>query len=99
MPARAPLACGALGSYERDRVQRMAELFGTEPVFTHEDESSVLILDREPLRWGGDRQHGLGWIEGDARRPRRRCPIGRQRLKRESAGWPSTAAAASCTRP
>lgn len=47
----------------------MAELLGAEMAFTHEDESSALILDREPLRWGGDRQRGLGWIEGDARRP------------------------------
>lgn len=37
--------------------------------FAHEDESSALLLDREPLRWGEDGQRGFGWIEGDARRP------------------------------
>ena len=69
MPTRAPLACGALGNYERDRVRRIAELLGGGSAFAHEDESSALILDREPLRWGGDQQRGLGWIEADPRRP------------------------------
>jgi hypothetical protein len=31
----------------------------------HEDERSILMLDREPIRWGRGRQRGLGWIEGD----------------------------------
>lgn len=52
----------------------MAELLGAEPAFTHEDAASALILDREPVRWSGDRQHGCGWIEGDARRPARKLP-------------------------
>jgi hypothetical protein len=69
LPAGASLACGALGNYERDRVHRIAELLGCEGAFEHEDDSSALILDREPLRWGGDRQHGFGWIEADARQP------------------------------
>jgi hypothetical protein len=30
----------------------------------HEDESSILLLDRQPLHWEGSRQRGLGWIEG-----------------------------------
>jgi hypothetical protein len=46
----------------------MAELLGG-GAFVHEDESSALILDRRPVEWSGNRQHGFGWIEGDARRP------------------------------
>jgi len=30
----------------------------------HEDEGSILLLDRGPLRWCGARQRGLGWNEG-----------------------------------
>jgi hypothetical protein len=47
----------------------MAELLDCEGAFEHEDESSALLLDREPLRWGEGAQRGFGWIEGDARRP------------------------------
>lgn len=68
-PARAPLACGAIGRYDRERVRRMAELLDGGVAFAHEDASSALLLDREPLAWSGGRQRGYGWIEGDARRP------------------------------
>jgi hypothetical protein len=61
--------CGGLGPYAPDRVRRIAELHGIEPVFAHRDESSALILDRDPFAWNGGDQRGLGWIEGDARRP------------------------------
>lgn len=47
----------------------MGELLGGGVAFAHEDDSSALLLDREPLRWGEGRQRGFGWIEGDARRP------------------------------
>lgn len=46
----------------------MADLLGSD-AFVHEDGSSALVLDREPVEWGGSRQRGVGWIEGDARRP------------------------------
>jgi hypothetical protein len=48
----------------------MADLLGAGG-FVHEDDSSALILDREPLRWQDRRrrQRGIGWVEGDARRP------------------------------
>jgi hypothetical protein len=46
----------------------MAELLGGD-AFVHEDDSSALILDREPVEWSGSRQRGFGWIEGDAREP------------------------------
>jgi hypothetical protein len=46
----------------------MADLLGG-GAFAHEDDSSALILDREPVAWSGDRQRGFGWAEGDARQP------------------------------
>jgi hypothetical protein len=62
-PARAPLACGALGSFDRDRVLRMAAAIEAEPA--HEDGDSILMLDREPVAWSGGGARGLGWIEAD----------------------------------
>jgi len=35
----------------------------------HEDHSSMLMLDRQPVEWRGSRQRGLSWFEGDARIP------------------------------
>lgn len=62
---RSPLVCGALGRFDRARVEQMARLLGSDDVrVVHQDSSSVLALDREPLRWGGSRHGGLGWIEG-----------------------------------
>ena len=66
MITQAAHACGALGRYDRARVQRMAELCGGGD-FVHEDGSSALVLDREPVLWEGSRQRGIGWQEGDAR--------------------------------
>lgn len=63
----------------------MAALLGGEPTFAHEDDSSALILDREPLRWGDGPQHGFGWIEGDARQPPAKLP-----------SWEAAAAAGIC---
>lgn len=60
-----PAVCGALGAYDRDRVRRLAAAFDSSMCVVHEDERSALMLDREPLRWTGPRQRGLGWIEGD----------------------------------
>lgn len=64
---RSPLACGALGSYDRARVAQIAALLGDLPQPAHEDERSILLLDREPLNWGTGRESGLGWMEGDLR--------------------------------
>lgn len=69
IPTRAPFVCGALGDFDRNRVQRIAAAFGTPLRPVHEDEASTLLLDREPLRWGGRRESGFGWIEGDVWRP------------------------------
>ena len=68
-PARAPHACGALGRFDRARVQRMARLLGIASQPAHEDDRSVLLLDRPPVAWSGGSQRGLGWVEGDARGP------------------------------
>lgn len=62
--ARAPVVCGALGRYRRERVLRIAAALGAGLRPVHEDEASILMLDRGPLRWSGRRQRGLGWIEG-----------------------------------
>ncbi|HEX5610202.1 MAG TPA: hypothetical protein VFX45_08935 [Solirubrobacterales bacterium] len=66
-PARAPLACGALGGFDRDRVLRMGAALGTEPV--HEDDDSILLLDREPVAWQAGEARGLGWIDADVWQP------------------------------
>jgi hypothetical protein len=63
-PDRAPLVCGALGAYDRDRVEAIVALLGGRPTAAHEDDRSILMLDREPLSWVGRRERGLGWIEG-----------------------------------
>jgi Asparagine synthase len=64
VPAQAPQVCGALGKYDRGRVERMAAALGPACRVVHEDEDSILLSDREPLRWGGEGQEGLAWIEG-----------------------------------
>jgi Asparagine synthase len=64
VPARAPQVCGALGKYDRQRVERMAATLDPALRVVHEDEGSILLLDREPLRWEGDGRRGLAWIEG-----------------------------------
>jgi hypothetical protein len=72
--SRAPRACGAIGSYDKGRLRQIAELLGEGLGPVHEDDSCALWLDREPLRWRGRRQLGLGWIEGDARQPPSQLP-------------------------
>lgn len=64
VPNRAPVVCGALGDYSRERVLRLAANAGVECRVAHEDGGSILLLDRDPLRWDGPRQHGIGWAEG-----------------------------------
>jgi len=64
-PSRVPLACGALGDYDRTRVERMAASFGGGLQVAHEDRDSLLMLDRPALTWQGRREKGIGWIEVD----------------------------------
>jgi hypothetical protein len=68
-PNRSPLACGALGPYERGRVATIAELLDGDQRVAYEDPDAILMLDRDPIEWSGGGQRGLGWAEGDARRP------------------------------
>ncbi|HEU5252378.1 MAG TPA: hypothetical protein VFU16_03505 [Solirubrobacterales bacterium] len=67
-PTHAPLACGALGDYDRERVLRIAGRLGCLPRPAHEDPRSILLLDRAPVEWSGRRQRGFGWVEGELRR-------------------------------
>ncbi len=69
VPNRAPRACGALGPYDRDRLLRIASRLGCLPQPVHEDKGSILLLDREPIRWESSGQRGIGWIEGEVWRP------------------------------
>jgi len=80
-------ACGALGRYDRGRIEAIAAALDLDrPVaVVHEDRQSILALDREPLRWGRrPMPRGLGWSElppGAAfgvapREPRRTLGVG-----------------------
>jgi hypothetical protein len=69
-PHRAPLACGALGRYDRERVLAMATFLGCEMRAAHEGERALLMLDRAPIAWRGPKEHGLAWVEGVAWRDR-----------------------------
>jgi len=64
-PAGAPAVCGALGEYDRRTLNRIASAFESPLRPVHRDERSILLMDREPLRWAGRRESGFGWIEGD----------------------------------
>lgn len=62
-PARNPVACGALGNYDRAIVERIAERLGGRPREAHADRRSCLWLDREPIRWRAGLRRGLAWSE------------------------------------
>ena len=62
-PSRLPIACGALGRYERDRVLAIGRALAPEMRVVHEDHDSILLLDREPVRWRGRRAEGIVWPE------------------------------------
>jgi hypothetical protein len=64
-----PAVCGALGRFDPERIELMRRAFAAldlalDPV--HEDNGSVLLLDREPITWTGQRATGLAWSEGPA---------------------------------
>ena len=63
--AGAPMACGALGDYDRERVRAIAAGLGERMRAVHDDERSILYCDRDPIRWGGERERGYAWVEGD----------------------------------
>ena len=66
---RSPLVCGALGRHDPARVRAMAASLGEGVRLAHEDSTSALALDRDPLRWGRRLTRGLGWIEATSWRP------------------------------
>jgi hypothetical protein len=62
-----PAVCGALGSFDPDRIELIRRAFATLDLrleTVHEDERSALLLDRQPLSWDGPRAHGIAWSEG-----------------------------------
>jgi hypothetical protein len=62
-----PAVCGALGEFDLERLELMRRVFAALdlPLETvHQDGSSALLLDRQPLSWSGRRASGLGWSEG-----------------------------------
>ncbi|MGA8746797.1 MAG: hypothetical protein WB507_13185 [Solirubrobacterales bacterium] len=46
-------------------MQEIAKALDGDLCPAHKDDASILLLDREPIRWEGSKQRGLGWIEGD----------------------------------
>ncbi len=43
---------------------RMGAASGVDCRVAHSDQRSILLLDRDPLRWNGQRESGLAWIDG-----------------------------------
>jgi hypothetical protein len=66
-PARLPLACGALGEYELERVTAIAQALGPGMAAVHRDVDSVLLLDRPALTWDRPEARGFAWSEGITR--------------------------------
>jgi Asparagine synthase len=62
-PPRTALACGALGYYDRELVYRIGSHLVGEVSVAHEDDRSILLLDRPAIRWRG-RGQGFAWTEG-----------------------------------
>jgi hypothetical protein len=65
-PRRTPLACGALGAYDRAVVEAIGRRLGAGMRLVHRDRSSALMLDREPLAWRSRLTRGFAWSEGTA---------------------------------
>ncbi|HEY7150301.1 MAG TPA: asparagine synthase-related protein [Solirubrobacterales bacterium] len=68
-PSRSALACGALGNYDHELVRRIATHVAEEMSVAHEDDHSILMLDRPAIRWRG-RGRGFAWSEGGLRHDR-----------------------------
>ncbi|MDQ2675941.1 MAG: asparagine synthase-related protein [Actinomycetota bacterium] len=56
-------ACGAIGPYDRETVQAIAARMDVPVALAHEDPGSILLADREPIRWEAAEQRGFGWSE------------------------------------
>ncbi len=59
-----PHACGALGDFKIGRVSTIASALGRDISVAHRDESSILLLDRPPIRWRSGSKSGWIWSEG-----------------------------------
>ena len=57
------LACGAIGPYDRDQVLAIARGLEGESAIVHEGQGSILVMDREPIRWEANGRCGLAWSE------------------------------------
>ncbi len=68
VPARSPVACGALGDYDPDRVRGMASCVDVELTEVHRDERSMLMLDRPPIAWSHGDARGFAWADAAAAR-------------------------------
>lgn len=62
-PLRNPVACGGLGDYDPNIVARIAGYCEVEMATAHRGRGSILLLDREPLRWRGRGVRGFAWTE------------------------------------
>jgi hypothetical protein len=62
-PERTPLACGALGRYDHQLLTRIRESLDARLDTVHRDRSSILMLDRPPIRWRSGLRRGLAWSE------------------------------------
>jgi asparagine synthetase B (glutamine-hydrolysing) len=80
----APVACGGIGAFDPEAVGRMRSALGRGLAEVHRDERSILLLDREPVRWEGDGAVGVGWSE---RLPQRAAG---------ARGWIEAATAGAC---
>jgi hypothetical protein len=63
-PPRTPLACGALGRYDRGLVARIAGRLHAGLDTVHEDRRSILMLDRPAIEWRAGLRRGFAWSEG-----------------------------------
>ena len=53
-----PVACGAIGEFDPSTVTRVAAALRPGLLEAHRDSRSVLLVDREPIRWYGDGELG-----------------------------------------
>jgi asparagine synthetase B (glutamine-hydrolysing) len=62
-PPGSPVACGALGEFDPEALERMNVALDGDLVAAHRDDRSVLLLDRDPMRWRCGSAAGLAWSE------------------------------------
>ena len=60
----APIVLGAIGRFDRERILETVARLNLPLRPAYEDARAFLMLDREPIRWQGVREHGLAWTQG-----------------------------------